>query len=120
MLAAAMAAAGVGLSGCLTNLGRTAVAPLKPIEVGLQQSVTCADLVKAIRAAAAKVEESQAVGGLTAADNIQSLRLKNTELLKTIAQTDAAYEVCEQKEASQRVTVDVEAARRLGLSGLTP
>ena len=43
--------------------------------------------------------------------------MKNTELLKTLAQTDAAYEVCEKKEAGQRVTIDLEAARRLGFAG---
>ena len=119
-LAATLAAASVGLGGCLSNLGRTAVGPLKPMEVGIQQSVTCSDLVRAIRAAAERVDQSLAVGGGGTGDTVDRLRLKNVELLKSIAQTDAAYEACEKKEASQRVTIDLEAARRLGVAGLLP
>lgn len=117
-LAAVLAA--VPLAGCITGLGRTAVGPLKPLEVGIQQTVTCADLVKAIRSAAERIDESQAVGGVAAPGTVATLRLKNTELLKTIAQTDAAYEVCERRDAAQRVTIDLEAARRLGVGGLLP
>ena len=40
--------------------------------------------------------------------------------LKVIAQTDAAYEACERKEAGQRVRIDVEAGRQLGIRGLAP
>jgi hypothetical protein len=118
--AAALAVVSVGLGGCLSTLGRTAVGPLKPMEVGIQQSVTCSDLVRAIRAAADKVDQSLSVGGDAGSDTVERLRLKNVELLKTIAQADAAYEACEKKEASQRVTIDVEAARRLGVAGLLP
>src|SRR4051794_36964184 len=112
--AVGLVGASLALSGCMTALGRTAVGPLKPVEVGMQQTVTCADLVKAIRSASDKVEQSQAIGGVAPGDSTEALRLKNTELLKTIAQTDAAYETCERKEASQRVLIDLEAARRLG------
>ena len=114
-----MAAAGLGLAGCMTAAGRTAVGPLKPLEVGVQQAVNCSDLVRAIRTAAERVDQSVAVGGL-ADGSAASLRQKNLELLKTIAQTDAAYEACERKEAAQRITIDVEAARRLGLAGALP
>jgi hypothetical protein len=110
----------LAVSGCMTPLGRTAIGPLKPMEVGLQQTVTCADLVKAIRSASDKVDQSQAIGGVAPGGSTEALRLKNTELLKTIAQTDAAYELCERKEASQRVLIDLEAARRLGVNGLIP
>lgn len=120
VLTALLATASVGLGGCLTNFGRTALGPLKPMDLGVQQTVSCSDLVRAIRAAAEKVDQSLAVGGGVSGDSIDGLRLKNVELLKTIAQTDAAYEVCEKKEASQRVTIDLEAARRLGLAGLLP
>ena len=106
--------------GCVTGFGRTAVGPLKPIEVGVQQTVTCAELVRAIRSAADKVDQSQAIGGVAPAATVDALQVKNTELLKVIALTDAAYDVCERKEASQRVTVDIEAARRLGAQGLMP
>jgi hypothetical protein len=116
----ALVALTLPLAGCITDLGRTAVGPLKPLEVGIQQTVTCADLVKAIRAAAEKVDESQAIGGVVTPGTVEALRLKNTELLKTIAQTDAAYELCERRDAAQRVTIDLEAARRLGVGGLLP
>ena len=116
----AVAALALPLAGCITDLGRTAVGPLKPLEVGIQQTITCADLVKAIRVASEKVDESQAIGGVVTPGTVEALRLKNTELLKTIAQTDAAYEVCERRDAAQRVTIDLEAARRLGVGGLLP
>ena len=116
----AVAAMALPLAGCVTDLGRTAVGPLKALEVGIQQTVTCADLVRAIRAAAEKVDESQAIGGVAVPGTVEALRLKNTELLKAVAQTDAAYDVCERRDAAQRVTIDLEAARRLGVSGLLP
>jgi hypothetical protein len=108
------------LCGCATRFTRTAVGPLKPVEVGVQQTVSCADLVRAIRTAAEKIEQSQAIGGVAPSATVDALRAKNTELLKTIAQTDAAYDACERKEASQRVTIDLEAGRRLGVQGLLP
>lgn len=114
------AAATAPLGGCATALGRTAIGPLKPLEVGVQQTVSCANLVQAIRSAADKVDQSQAIGGVTPDATVEALRVKNTELLKTIAQTDAAYDACERKEASQRVIVDLEAARRLGVAGMLP
>ena len=119
-LVALLAAASVTLGGCLTNLGRTAVGPLKPMELSVQQTVTCAELVRAIRSAADEVDRSLSIGGGKGRDSVDCLRLQNVQLLKTIAQTDAAYEACERKEAGQRVTLDLEAARRLGLSGLLP
>ena len=119
-LAAALAITTVSLGGCLSNFGRTAIGPLKPMEVGIQQSVTCSDLVRAIRAAAESVDKSLLIGGAGSSDTVERLRLKNVELLKTIAQTDVAYDACEKKEASQRVTIDLEAARRLGVTGLLP
>jgi hypothetical protein len=112
--------AALPLCGCATGFSRTAVGPLKPIEVGVQQTVTCAELVRAIRSAADKVDQSQSVGGVAPSATVEALRIKNTELLKTIAQTDAAYDACERKEASQRVTIDLEAGRRLGVQGLLP
>lgn len=120
ILAAALAATAVGLGGCLTALGRTTVGPLKPMEVGLEQTVTCAELVRSIRDAAARVDEAQAASGLPSPDTALAMRLKNVELLKVIAQTDAAYEACERKEAGQRVRIDVEAGRQLGIRGLAP
>ena len=108
------------LGGCVTGFARTAVGPLKPVEVGVQQTVSCADLVRAIRAASDTVDQSLAVGGVSSGGTLEALQIKNIELLKTVAQTDAAYEACERKEASQRVTVDLEAARRLGVAGLVP
>jgi hypothetical protein len=112
-------AAALGLGGCLSDLGRSAVGPLKPLEVGFAQVITCSDLVRAIRSATDKVDQSLAVGA-AGSNSAEALRLRNVELLKTIALTDAAYEACERKEATQRVTIDLEAARRLGLGGLLP
>jgi hypothetical protein len=119
-LSATLAVGATILSGCATGFARTAVGPLKALEVGVQQTVTCVDLVRAIRTAADKIDQGQAVGGVAPGGTVQALQLKNTELLRTIAQTDAAYEACERKEASQRVTIDLEAGRRLGVAGLLP
>ena len=93
--AAILAIACVPLAGCLTAAGRAAIPNPKPIEIGIQSDLACSDIGKAALAAGGE----PAIGG---------------------PQLMAIYEACEKMQASQRVIVDIKAARDAGLRAPLP
>lgn len=115
---AACVIAAAGLTGC-SSLGRAAVGELPPMDLGVAHTVTCAELVKEVRGAADGVDQAQAEAGAGPSSNVEVLRRRNTELLKSIAQTDAMISWCERRTATPRVKVNPEAARR-SLGALLP
>lgn len=119
LIAAAAAAAALAVGGCATPFGRAAVGPLKPIEVGIKPTVTCGQLVARVRKAGADLDQGLAEAGAGASGEA-ALRRRNVELARALAQADALYQACEELQAGQRVTIDLEAARALGLAGAVP
>lgn len=111
-LGAALLAA-LGLSGCGT-LGE-----LPEMDLGVRHEVTCAQLIAEVRRAADVIDRNQAEAGLVPAADEAMLRQRNTELLKTLAQTDAMVAWCEKRAATPRVKIDANKART-GLGALLP
>lgn len=116
---AAIVAVAFLVTGC-TGFGRAAIPRLPQMDVGVVHDVKCADLIKAVRQAAANVAQHQAEAGAGLPTDVEGLRRRNTDLQVQLAQTDAMVAWCEARSTDARVKIDLEAARKAGLAGLLP